>query len=125
MWEAGAPGTEGGVVAETPDLRARRDENTVNIEAARVLAQEYGDAKPRTSPHAIHALLWAIGGLFIFGWVLGIVAIVMAVRAQADIDDSYGRLEGTNVVLATYVVGVVAFALSFVWLGLAIKAANG
>jgi hypothetical protein len=49
----------------------------------------------------------------------------MAVRAQADIDDSYGRLEGTNVVLATYVVGVVAFALPFVWLGLAIKAANG
>ena len=112
-------------MGEAQDLPARRDENTVNIEAARALAQEHGDAKPRTSPQAIHALLWAIGGLIFLGWVLGIIAIVMAVRAQADIDDSNGRLKGTNLVLATYVVGVVAFALSFVWMGLAFKAASG
>jgi hypothetical protein len=110
-------------VADEQDLPARRDEHVVNIEAARALAANT-EVKPRTSPQAIHALLWAIGGLVVFGWLLGIVAIVMAVRAQADIDDSHGRLKGTNVVLVTYVVGTLAFALTFVWMGLALKAAN-
>ena len=58
-------------------------------------------------PRANTALIIAIVGIFVFGLILGSVAIYIGVRARGDIDYSQGRLTGRGRATAAIVIGII------------------
>jgi hypothetical protein len=77
----------------------------------------YGPPRPRTNPLAVTALATGVGSL-LFSWCCflglgGVVAIVLGVRARAEIRSSPGQ-EGQAFATAGIVTGAIAVALSLV-----------
>ena len=75
--------------------------------------------RPRSAGRASAALACAIVGVFICGPILGIVALVLAGRAQREIDSSNGRLGGDGMVIAARIVAVFDFVVPLAVLALA------
>ena len=63
----------------------------------------------RSSSHATVALVLALLSIVLFGIVLGPIAIVMAVRARNEIDESDGQLRGRGRATAAIFIGVGGF----------------
>ena len=69
---------------------------------------EYASGPPKSSSHATVALVIGIVSIFIFGIVLGPIAIFMGLRARKEIDASNGHLTGRGQATAAIVLGSAA-----------------
>ena len=65
----------------------------------------------KSHSHATAALLVGILGLFVFGIVLGPLAIYLGVRSRRDIEASHGQLTGSGKATAAIVLGAIATAV--------------
>jgi len=83
---------------------------------------EYASGPPRSSSHAAVALVVGIVSIFMFGIILGPIAIFMGVRARNDIDASNGQMTGRGQATAAIVLGVAA---AVVWAVIVISAIAG
>jgi Domain of unknown function (DUF4190) len=74
------------------------------------------EAQQRTSGKAIAALVLGIVGLFIFGFIAGVIAIILAVlaRKEIDADPSLGGRGLATAGLVLGIIGVVLWALVMV-----------
>lgn len=70
----------------------------------------------KSSSHATVALVVALIGVVLFGVILGPIAIVLAVRARNEIDESNGQLRGRGRATVAIFVGVGAFVAGLVTL---------
>ena len=66
---------------------------------------------PHVHSQATVALVLAIIGIFVFGIILGPIAIYMGSRARGDIDYSQGHLTGRGRATAAIVLGVIEVVL--------------
>jgi hypothetical protein len=73
----------------------------------------YGQT-PKTEGTAVGALIVGIVGLFLFGIILGIVALVLANTANKRIQQSGGYLQGQGMVTAARILGVVDIVLAII-----------
>jgi len=84
------------------------------------VATGYGMSTPgaaaasRTSQKATASLVCGIVGFVCFGFILGVVAIILGVYARRDIEGSAGRLGGGGLATAGIVLGVIDIVA---WLG--------
>ncbi len=69
---------------------------------------EYASGPSKSSSHATVALVVGIVSIFIFGIVLGAIAIFMGLRARKEIDDSNGSLTGRGQATAAIFLGAAA-----------------
>ena len=76
----------------------------------------------KSSSHATVALVVALVAIFLFGIVLGPIAIVMGVRARNEIDESDGRLRGRGQATAAIFIGAGAFVVGILWIVAAVAA---
>jgi hypothetical protein len=67
-------------------------------------------AGQRTSGKAIAALVLGIVSLFIFGFIAGVIAIILAVQARKEIDTD-PNLGGRGLATAGLVLGIVGVVL--------------
>lgn len=75
-------------------------------------------AQKKTDGYAITALVTGLAGLFLFGIILGPIAVVFGVLAKKRIKESSGTLAGEGMATAGFILGIVDAAWFFVWLGL-------
>lgn len=69
------------------------------------------EGPPRSSSQATTALVLGIVGIFLFGIILGPLAIYLGGKAEREITESGGRLTGARRASAARVLGWVALAL--------------
>ena len=85
-------------------------------------AQPFGDpyGAPQTSGKATTSLVLGIASIVLccLGFVLGIPAIIVGVRARKDIRLSQGRLGGDGLALGGIVTGVIGILLGLAVVGL-------
>ena len=84
------------------------------------------DDKPtgpsKSSSAATVALVVALVSIFLFGLILGPIAIVLGVRARNEIDESQGQLRGRGRAMAAIFVGAAAFVVGIVLVVAAVSA---
>lgn len=68
----------------------------------------YAGGPPKSSSHATVALVVGIVALFLFGIILGPIAIIMGLRARTEIDESGGRVTGRGQATAAVFIGMLA-----------------
>lgn len=68
-------------------------------------------AGPRTDARAIAALLCGIGGLLIFPFILGVVALLLGRRSRRDISQQPWALKGLGMATSGIVLGGLAVVL--------------
>jgi uncharacterized Tic20 family protein len=83
---------------------------------------EYASGPSKSSSHATVALVVGIASIFMFGIILGPIAIFMGVRAREDIDASNGKMRGQGQATAAIVLGAAAVV---VWAIIVISAIAG
>ena len=76
---------------------------------------------PRSSSNATVALVIALVGIFLFGVVLGPIAIVIGIRARTEIDESRGQLQGRGKATAAIFIGAASFIVGILWIIAAIS----
>ena len=69
---------------------------------------------PRTDARAVAALLCGIGGLLIFPFILGVVAVILGRRSRRDIGQRPWALKGLGMATSGMVIGGVSVVLYLV-----------
>lgn len=80
---------------------------------------EYTQGPPKSSSQATVALVVGIVSIFLFGIILGPLAIILGVRAKKDVEESNGRLSGRGKAQAAVYCGIASIALWVVVTGIA------
>jgi uncharacterized Tic20 family protein len=95
---------------ETPEPAPLPPPPPAIVDAPPVQEMSYS-GQPQSSSAATTAMIVGIAGLFLFGIVLGPLAIFLGGKAEREIAESGGRLTGAKRAKRARVIGVIALVL--------------